>query len=293
MTKLNRILAATDLSAPSYQAIERAAMICKETGASLDLIRVIKASPMEKFRQLIKQGSGKVKPPAHDTSPEKLDELAGTLRERHNVPACTHVAAGNVFSELTRKINEVEPDLVVLGARGERFMRHLLLGSTAERILNHAKYPILVVKQSAHQPYCRILVPVDFSEFSLRAARNARLLAPYAEIVLLHAFEISHEKSLKNASDEKTINHHRMLAENEATDKLRAFSQDAGLSSTHPRLLVEHGDPSLKILEQSEALGCDLIVMGRHGKSRLEALLLGSVTKHVLAIAQCDTLVSL
>lgn len=43
-------------------------------------------------------------------------------------------------------------DLIVCGARGESFMRHLLLGSTAERMLSETKCPMLVVKQAAYGP---------------------------------------------------------------------------------------------------------------------------------------------
>lgn len=44
-----------------------------------------------------------------------------------------------------------------------------------------------------------------------------------------------------------------------------------------------NGDPSVRIIELKQEQNCDLIVMGRHGESALEELLLGSVTKHVLA----------
>ena len=53
-------------------------------------------------------------------------------------------------------------------------------------------------------------------------------------------------------------------------------------------------DPEVSdmIIEQEQECDCDLIVVGKHGESVLEELLLGSVTKHVLAESQCDVLVS-
>jgi nucleotide-binding universal stress UspA family protein len=44
------------------------------------------------------------------------------------------------------------------------------------------------------------------------------------------------------------------------------------------------------IQEQIEALHSDLVVIGKHGKSGLEDLLLGSVTKEVMQYAGCDVL---
>ena len=56
------------------------------------------------------------------------------------------------------------------------------------------------------------------------------------------------------------------------------------------RTSVIHGATALRVLEQEEELGADLIVLGKHGADMTEELLLGSVTKHVLAHARCDVL---
>ena len=47
----------------------------------------------------------------------------------------------------------------------------------------------------------------------------------------------------------------------------------------------------MRVLEQEEELGTDLIVLGKHGAGMTEELLLGSVTKHVLARSTADVLV--
>lgn len=150
---------------------------------------------------------------------------------------------------------------------------------------------MLVVKQAPRGQYRTVLVPVDFSASSIRSIRHAQAIAPHAEIVLLHAFEEPFEGHLRYAGvDEEVINHYRVVAKQEATRKIRALSVDAGLPPT--RLIVIHGDPSLRIIEQEQEQDCDLIVMGKHSESVLEELLVGSVTKHVLADSQCDVLVS-
>ncbi len=66
---------------------------------------------------------------------------------------------------------------------------------------------------------------------------------------------------------------------------------EAGLAIGDYSPLVVHGDPSLRVIEQEQERDCDLIVMGKHGASITEDLLLGSVTKHVLEEAQSDVLV--
>ena len=54
---------------------------------------------------------------------------------------------------------------------------------------------------------------------------------------------------------------------------------------------VESGPVSAVIRKQIEALDSDLVVIGKHGKSGLEDLLLGSVMKQVMQYADCDVLV--
>ncbi|NUN63155.1 MAG: universal stress protein, partial [Burkholderiaceae bacterium] len=116
---------------------------------------------------------------------------------------------------------------------------------------------------------------------------------PGAELVLLHAFEVPFEGHLRYASvDEDTISHYRVVARQEATEKLQALCQAAALAPEDCHTIVQHGDAAVRIIEQEQEQDCDLIVMGKHGESALENLLLGSVTKHVLAESQSDILVS-
>lgn len=293
MALLKRLLAATDLSAPARHAVERAALVSQETGASLDLLHVANLAPLERLRQLMLETPAELQQRVLNAAREKLRELAEALHKSYDVSVGTRVVSGSLLAELAKEPEAMAADLIVCGARGESFMRHLLLGSTAERMLSETKCPMLVVKQAAHGSYRTLLVPVDFSPSSLRAIGNARAVAPHADIILLHVFEVPFEGYLRYASvDEDTINHYRVIAKQEAAQKLLALIQETELPLNAARSVVLHGDPSLRIVEQEQELNCDLIVMGKHGENMLEELFLGSVTKHVLAESQCDVLVS-
>ena len=288
MTTLHHLLAATDLSAPARHAVERAALISKETGAPLDVLHVANLAPLERLRLLMMASPEALQQRVLDSARERLHELVAALQERYGISAGARVVAGSLLDELSKEADAMRSSLIVCGARGESFVRHLLLGSTAERMLSGTKCPMLVVKQVAHEPYRSLLVPVDFSPSSLLAIRCARRVAPKAEIVLLHTFELPFEGHLRYASvDEDTINRYRVIAKQEAIQKLHA-----GLPPHTVRYVVLHGVPSLSILEQEQEQSCDLIVMGKHGESALEDLLIGSVTKRVLAESQSDVLVS-
>jgi nucleotide-binding universal stress UspA family protein len=293
MTKLKQLVAATDLSAPARHAVERAALLSQKTGASLDLLHVANLAPLERLRQLMRQTPEALQHRVLDAAREKLAELAQALHEHYGVSARTQVVSGSLLEELAKASDAVAADLIVCGGRGENFMRHLVLGSTPERMIGHTKRPILVVKQAVHAPYRNLLVPVDFSLSSLPAIQAARLIAPHAHIALLHAFEVPFESSLRYASvDDKTIHRYRDIARQEAVQQLYALSEEARLPANAVRCIVVHGVPSLIIVEQEQELNCDLIVMGKHGDNPFEEFFIGSVTKRVLAHSQSDVLVS-
>ena len=290
---LRRILATTDLSAHARHAAERAALVSQETAAQLDLLHVANLAPLERLRQLMGSSQAELESRVLDAARSKLVDLAALIHQRFGVVAATRVVAGALLAELARESDALAAGLLVCGAKGESVIRHFVLGTTALRVLSTTRCPVLVVRQPPHEPYRRLLVPVDFSPSSLRAVRHARSVAPGAEIVLLHAFDVPFEGKLRYASvDDEVIHHYRIVAKQEATQKLQALRDQAGLPVVGTSLLVLHGDPTFRIIEQEQECDCDLIVVGKHGESVLEELLLGSVTKHVLAESQGDVLVS-
>lgn len=293
MTRINRLLAATDLSAPARHAAERAALLANLHGATLDLLHVTAAGPLDKLRRLVREIPVEAEQRLLDAVREDLRQLAASLQHHHGVAAGIHVVTGAVVPRLNERADAMGADMVVLGARGAGFMQHLLLGSTAEKMLSRATRPLLVVKQPPHENYRRLLVPVDFSPASLPSLRIARAVAPMAEIVLLHAFDVPFEGKLRLAGvPEDTVVQYRTAAREEALQRMRQLLADAGILPEAALLLVQHGDPWRHIIEQEQEQDCDLIVMGRRGESPLEEFLLGSVTKHVLADCQGDVLVS-
>ena len=73
---------------------------------------------------------------------------------------------------------------------------------------------------------------------------------------------------------------------------LSEVAAQTGLKPGQWEACVIEGDASQRIVEQEQERDCDLVVLGKHGQSATEDLLLGSVTKHVLAEGSADVLVS-
>lgn len=295
MTALTCILAATDLSAPARHAVARAMRIADETGARLELMHAVSQGALEALRRLVGSEAGAVAGRILDDARQALYELALELAGEQadgGRSAAIHVATGSVLRAILERADALDADLLVVGARGEDFLGPLLLGTTAERLLRRTLRPLLVVRQIPHEAYRRVLVPVDFSAWSLPAVRLARAVAPKAEIILVHAFEAPFESKLEFAGVAlETIERYRASTREAARRELQSLAEAAGFAPGATRMQVVHGGAARVILTQEQELDCDLIVMGKHGQGVLEELLLGSVTKHILAESGGDVLV--
>jgi nucleotide-binding universal stress UspA family protein len=121
---------------------------------------------------------------------------------------------------------------------------------------------------------------------------TVRRLAPRARLVLLHAFEVPFESRLRFAGvDGAAIEHQRQQVHGAANRRLHALAQSAGLAHDAYETCVVEGDASQRIVELEQEEDCDLVVVGKHGQSLVEDLLLGSVTLHVLSAGSTDVLV--
>jgi nucleotide-binding universal stress UspA family protein len=201
--------------------------------------------------------------------------------------------SGAAIDEILREADALNAALLVLGARGQGFLRRLVLGSTAERLLRRTQRPLLVVRQTPHERYRRALLALDFSPWSAHAVAVARQVAPHAHLVLLNAFQVPFEEKLHFAGvDAATIDTYRKQARSQAVQHVHTFAHQAGLKHGDWTPCIVEGDASQRIVEQEQEHDCDLVVLGKHGQSATEDLLLGSVTKHVLAEGSADVLVS-
>lgn len=291
MKPIRNILAATDLSAPAREALARAFLLAAETGARLTLMHAVSSGVMAALHELLGTSAPTVEQRIVDDACNTLRDLADELGRAHGVSAAVRVSTGAVVQEIVGQLDELAADLLVVGARGEDFMRHLMLGSTAERMLGVMTKPVLVVRQPPHAPYRRVLVPVDFSMASGPSLQAVRVLAPRAEIILLHAFELPFEGKLRYAGiDDAAIHALRIAERSSAFQHMEALQASAGIAD-QSRIIVRHGDACSLIREVQQQEHCDLIALGKQGRNRIKEMLLGSVTRHVLSESDCDVLV--
>ena len=135
----------------------------------------------------------------------------------------------------------------------------------------------------------KILVPTDFSEHADEAFRVAHTLARAvgAEVILCH---VAHPPAVVSENS-------KLLLDPSKPDAVNLWDRFRDIQPPDPKVRVEHEvivthRPSAgHILEMLDKLGCDLIVMGTHGRSRLKHLLFGSLTEEVVRLARCPVMV--
>jgi nucleotide-binding universal stress UspA family protein len=292
MNAIRTLVAPTDLSALARHAVARAALLAAELHARLSLQHVVNASALDALRHLLDADTSGMQQKLLDGVRGEVEALASDMQSRHRVSADVHLTVGGVLGEIVEHADALDADLLVMGARGAGFMRELLIGSTTERVLRKTARPLLVVKQIAHEPYRRVLVPVDFSPRSLDALALAQQVAPQAELVLLHAFEVPFEGKLRYAGvEEHALSSLRVNARREAVAQMNELVTRTGVDENRVRRIVVHGEATTQVLEQEQEQDCDLIVIGKRGHGLFGELLLGSVTKHILARSTADVLV--
>jgi universal stress protein A len=133
----------------------------------------------------------------------------------------------------------------------------------------------------------KILCPADFSEYSDQALRYAVFLAKShgAKLLLLHVIEHLHR-----------FDHYMILAltpqeikvkmEDEANHRLRSLASEVK-SRTKVETFVREGKPCVEIIKTAKEEDVDLTVMGSHGRSGLQHILIGSVAEKVTRKAPC------
>ena len=146
MQKNLKILIPVDFSRHSLETLRFALSLREYFAATYVLLHVVAAGEAETFATLGGESS--------EVQNRRLGEALAELereaeRRRQEIPgiemAC-RVAVGVPFKEICRLADEENFQLIVIGTHGRTGLSHLLIGSTAERVVQHASCPVLSVK---------------------------------------------------------------------------------------------------------------------------------------------------
>ncbi len=142
--RLSRILVPTDFSANSEKAVQYAIQLARLVGAKLTLLHVV---PEPSALDYTMQGIpvDEIQGWKDEAETKLASELARAKLAYQEVDSALTMAL-HPRDEIVRAATQLPADLLVLSTHGYTGWRHALFGSDAEKILEHAPCPVVVIR---------------------------------------------------------------------------------------------------------------------------------------------------
>lgn len=137
----NKILHANDGSEHAFQALALAIALAKQNSSELHMVSVEEIDYMPEFIEGVRQETGTAARRFH-----KVHQRARAMAEECGVHLHTHVVAGHPVRDIVELAKELKADLLVIGATGHSAIYERMIGSRADRLVQLAPCPVLIVK---------------------------------------------------------------------------------------------------------------------------------------------------
>ena len=189
---------------------------------------------------------------------------------------------GNPLEEMLDLANEIQPDLLVIGKK-QQASNH---GILAKNMVRKSQQEVLIIPEHTPETLDTILVPIDFSEYSAkalgRAIQIAKLVQPSPKILATHVFTMPN-LSVYKAS--KTIDQFEKMMEENMREAFNAFIAKQHPGEVDVKLnLIMRDMPGISsyLFNAAKETTADLIIIGAKGHSKVELLMMGSVTEKLI-----------
>jgi nucleotide-binding universal stress UspA family protein len=136
-----KILHANDGSEPAFHALSLALTIAKQNASELHMVCVEEIDYMPEFIEEIREETGTAARRFH-----KVLQRARAKAEENHIRLHIHVIAGHPVRDIVQLAEELKAELLIIGATGHSALYERLIGSRADRIVQLAHCPVLVVK---------------------------------------------------------------------------------------------------------------------------------------------------
>ena len=135
------ILHANDGSDHAFKALALALDLAKQNNSDLHMVSVEEIPYMPEYIEEVREEKGAAGRRFH-----AVVQRANTMAAEHNVRLKSHILAGHPVRDIVELARELEADLLVVGATGHSALYERMIGSRADRLIQLAPCPVLVVK---------------------------------------------------------------------------------------------------------------------------------------------------
>lgn len=278
---LRRILLASDLTAYTDRALDRAVLLASQSRAAIRFVHAIDPGllPEKYWKMDVRDAQQHLEREVRDCG---IDET---------IDVSIKVLPGDAEKVVIEEAQTMQADLIIMGLSRDLTLGGMLRGTTIDKVVRSAQCPVLVVKTRAKRPYKRIAVALDLAESSRKALDFALREFPVAEISVIHVAETPPADPLSDAGSPAVPDERRHQIEDMVTARFLAAGRGGVGTSDGPNLHFGNGKAVDVLSEQIPRLNPDLVVMGTHGRTGVSNLFLGSVAETLLAGLRHDLLV--
>jgi len=278
----NRLLVPLDgsrLAESVLPMVQRIALACS---ASVTLMHIRESNPPETIH-----GEHHLSDPAEAEA--YLKRIATSLREK-GIPTEWHVheaLEGDVAASVLQHADEFQPDLLALCTHGSGGFRDLLYGSIAQQVLQHGRWPVLVVQpgragQAPEDEIQRIVVPIDGTERhpapTEMASQLARALNAELHLIMVVPTRetLAGDRSVIRRTMPSTVTAILELDEQDAVRYLREAASGCTIHGVQPVAHVLRGDAVEEVARYAGEVRADLVIVATHGRAGIGAFFAGS-----------------
>lgn len=212
-------------------------------------------------------------------------EIRSRMDHRDGMHVRFDVKEGDPLEQLLENAEDLNAELTIIGQKSG-VTKHGILGKNLAR---KTKGSTLIIPDKAKTQLKRIIVPIDFSQNSVKALRTAialnESLEEKAKILVVNIYEMPNLSVYKIQRTREQFEH---MLQKDHEDAMNAFlnTQVPDYRDDLDLKLIMQKEPGVAqyILDTAEEANGDLVVMGAKGHSKVELLLLGSVTEKLLAL---------
>lgn len=288
------VLVPTDFSAESLKALRYGAAVARKFRAQLHIVHVSEIDYAIPGPALLG-----VDPFTSDTEEARQLKQQLAAEVGGSTTPTFHGRTGRAYDQICRAARELKADLIVMATHGRTGLKRFVLGSNAERVVQHSSSPVLIVREHERELLTddrqlrlrTILVPTDFSESSTEALSYAGTLARQfnARLIIFHSFAIPNVTATEFGAQRPAPRSEGLQAV--AEDQMRRFIEGIDFGGVEYESQVRAGAAAEEICDQAENQQVDLIVTSTHGRTGLWHVLIGSVAEHIVRYARSPVLV--
>jgi nucleotide-binding universal stress UspA family protein len=277
MKLVEKILFATDFTPEANDAQETATFVATQFDAEVLVLHVMPGNV---------ECSSAERAQVEQRVAERLKHTADRIRAQgvHRVEA--KLCTGIEFDQIAHVADESDVNLIIVGTGRVADGGQIYLGTTAGRLRRKSSRPVWVVKPGAEPRIKSVLCPVDLSETSARALRNAIHLARRfeAELTILTVIQ-----SMSSYYGEPlALDEPQDVATQTRLRDFDRFLRDFDLHDVNWRKELRRGKPYREILRVARDTKTDLLVMGSVGRTGVSRLLVGGVARKVAQQMPCS-----